>query len=284
MLRWLGHDGGRAASGDERDTDDQRETQEELHGLSVGTSGLACEHIAPAEPNGPSARGTSTLDTVTASSSVSFSAEDERPHEGLIDEWVFATWLPSAALGIVSGHRLLGGRSWYWAAMLEANRPLMHLTEWSVVVRAFDPFIVKAPEMWAEHQLDAPMEQWSIGNEAYFVALDDPADALDRAYGTPTPVAMDLEWYATGEPTPIADGYEQAGVVHGEIELMHRPNLELVEVPAHRWRRWGAELGALHTGPATVSLPDGAVMRAPFRFPDDTVATWQLSAAGFHAS
>ena len=212
-----------------------------------------------------------------------FSADDEHPHHGLVDEWVFAIWLPDASLGIVSGHRLFQGHAWYWAAMVEADRPLMHLTEWEVVVRAHDPFIVKAPEMWAEHQLDAPMEQWSIGNEAYFVALDDPDEAVGRAYGTPTPVAMDLEWYATGAASEIANGYEQPGVVHGEIELMHRPNLELVEVPGHRWRRWGIGLNALTTtGSATDSTH--AAHRAPFAFPDGTASQWTLDPTGWSST
>ena len=211
-----------------------------------------------------------------------FSPDDERPHDGLVDEWVFAVWVPDASLGIVSGHRLFNHHSWYWAAMVETGRPLMHLTEWEVVVRAFDPFIVKAPEMWAEHQLDAPMEQWSIGNEAYFVGLDDPEEALGRAYGTPTPVAMDLEWYATGGPTEIANGYEQPGVVHGEIELMHRPNLELVEVPGHRWRRWGIGLGALATTAGSDSAGSGH--EAPFAFPDGTSARWTLTTNGWSST
>ena len=54
--------------------------------------------------------------------------------------------------------------------------------------------------MWAEHHCVAPLEQWSLGNEAYFVALDEPSAALDRAYGRPTPTAMDLEWYAIDAP------------------------------------------------------------------------------------
>ena len=63
-------------------------------------------------------------------------------------------------------------------------------------VRA-DPFIVKGEALWAEHHCDAAMQQWSIGNETYASAIDDPDEALGRAYGDPTPIAFDLEWYAT---------------------------------------------------------------------------------------
>ncbi|MEM7093347.1 MAG: hypothetical protein AAF567_10125 [Actinomycetota bacterium] len=207
---------------------------------------------------------------------MSFCAEDERPHEGLVDEWVFATWTPDGRIGVVSGHRLFADRSWYWCALVATELPLMHLTEWDVAVRKVDPFIVKAPEMWAEHQLDAPMEQWTVGNEAYFVALDEPEEALGRAYGVPTPVAMDLEWYATEDPSPIADGYEQRGVVHGEIELLHLPNLAMAEAPAHRWRRWAPELA-----PLRLPVAERPGRRAPFAFPDGTCTGWVLTPSGW---
>jgi len=209
--------------------------------------------------------------------------DDEAPHRGQIDEWVFAAWVPDGSLGFVSGHRLLATHSWYWCAVVEAGRRLLHLTEWTVTVRS-DPFIIKAPAMWAEHQCDEPMQQWSIGNEAYFVALDDPAEALDQAYGIPTALAIDAEWYAIGDALPLADspssqGYWQEGVVHGEIELLHRPNHTFAEIPARRWRRWGESLGPL----ATDHGPPPAGMPAPFAFPDASASQWTLTQAGWQA-
>jgi hypothetical protein len=209
---------------------------------------------------------------------VTFSTTDEMPHAGMLDEWVFAAWLADGSAGIVSGHRLIGARAWYWAAFVEEGHPVFHLTEWDVVVRA-DPFVVKAPEMWAEHHCVDPMRQWSVGNEAHFAALDDPDEALGRAYGTPEPMATDIEWYAIGGATPIDGGYQQAGVAHGVVELLDRPPLELVEVPAHRWRRWGAALDPL--GLPTVVAHTG--LRAPFRFPDGAVIDWVLTADGWRS-
>jgi hypothetical protein len=209
---------------------------------------------------------------------VTFATTDERPHAGVVDEWVFAAWLPDASAGIVSGHRLTGTRAWYWAAFVEEGYPLFHLTEWDVVVRS-DPFIVKAPEMWAEHHCLDPMRQWSIGNEAHFAALDDPEEALGRAYGTPQPMATDLEWYAIGGATGIAHGYEQVGVVHGLIELLDRPHLEFVEAPAHRWRRWSSDLGPISVPPVVAHTG----LRAPFRFPDGTTTDWVLTPHGWRS-
>jgi hypothetical protein len=197
---------------------------------------------------------------------------------GCVDEWVFAAWLADASLGVISGHRLQGRRAWYWSALVGAGRPLLHLAEWEVPIRS-DPFVVKAPEMWAEHHCVAAWEQWSIGNEAFFVALDDPADALGRAYGTPTPTAIDLEWYATGTPEAIPNGFEQPGTVHGRIELAGPELIELAEAPAWRWRRAAPGLAPIEL--AEVIAHTG--LRAPFAFPDGTRSDWVLTRTGWRS-
>ena len=212
---------------------------------------------------------------------MALSPTDDLPHaDAAAEEWVFAAWTPDGLAGVVSGHRLTASGDWYWSALVQAGHPLLHVTEWNVVRRS-DPFIVKAPEMWAEHHCVARMEQWSVGNEAHAAALDDPDEALGRAYGAPTPMAMDLEWYATGAAERIDAGYRQPGVSHGLIELLDRPNLELTEIPALRWHRWSrdADLGPVpleavvaHTG-----------LRAPFAFPNGTVSDWVLSPAGWRS-
>lgn len=200
---------------------------------------------------------------------------------------MFAAWTPDGRLGVVSGHRIVGATSWYWAALGRAGRPLLHITDFSVPRRA-DPFILKGEAMWAEHFRDAPMEQWSIGNETYAASLDDPQEALGRAYGDPTPIAFDLEWYATGDSVGLDelagadDGYEQAGVVHGTVEILGEPTVELAEVPARRWHRWAATTDRARFGPVAL---DAAVahtgVRAPFRFPDGAVLDLVLTASGW---
>lgn len=137
--------------------------------------------------------------------------------------------------------------------------------------------IVKAEALWAEHICEEPMKQWSVGNETYAAALDHPDDGLDRAYGIPTPIAFDLEWYATAPPHDIADGYEQRGVVHGAIEVANESALHFEEVEAQRWHRWGDAFGPLPVPRARAHT--GA--RAAFAFPDGTVADWVLTARGW---
>jgi hypothetical protein len=133
--------------------------------------------------------------------------------------------------------------------------------------------------MWAEHHCDAPLEQWSIGNEAHFVAFDDADEGIGRAYGDLVPMATDVEWYSAAEPTSIESGFEQAGVAHGLVELLGRPDVEFVEAPAWRWRRWGDALGPVSIG--TVRAHTG--LRAAFAFPDGTTADWVLTPDGWRS-
>jgi hypothetical protein len=122
------------------------------------------------------------------------------------------------------------------------------------------------------------MEQWTVANETYAVALDDPDDALGRAHGRPSALACDLEWYATAGALAVPDGYGQDGVVHGVVELAEGP-VHLEEVPARRWHRWGAALGQL-------TLPDAYAhtgLRAPFAFPDGVTVDWALAPDGWRS-
>ena len=211
-----------------------------------------------------------------------------RHDEAPVEEWVFAAWTPDGRLGVISGHRIVGRIAWYWAALAREGRSLLHVTDFDVPVRA-DPFIVKGEALWAEHHCDAEMQQWSIGNETYASAIEDADEALGRAYGDPTPIAFDLEWYATGRPTPIEpvgdragidSGYEQLGVVHGAIEVLGEPRLELTEVPAHRWHRWTTHA----TGFGPLALPEvraHAGVRAPIAFPDGSVSDLVLTPEGW---
>ncbi len=213
---------------------------------------------------------------------------DGRHEDAPVEEWVFAAWTPDAVLGVISGHRIVGRTAWYWAALAREDHPLLHITDFEVPVRA-DPFIVKGEALWAEHTCDDPMSQWSIGNETYASAIDDADDALGRAYGDPTPIAFDLEWYATGPATPLEPsgdraavdvGYEQVGVVHGAIDVLGEARLELTEVRGHRWHRWTTHSTGF--GPLTLrEVRAHSGVRAPFAFPDGSVSDLVLTPDGW---
>lgn len=219
---------------------------------------------------------------------MSLDAGDDLPHAGAaVEEWVFTCWAADGSIGAISAHRVQGRTAWYWSALVRPGEPLLHVTEYSVPVRA-DPAVIKAHGLWAEHVCDAPMEQWTISNECFATAIDDPAEALGRAYGAPTAVAFDLEWYATQRPRAVGPddgsvhsvgrGYQQDGVVHGVVELPGAA-LQVAEIPARRWHRWGDELAPL---PLPEAYAHGE-LRAPFAFPDGTVADWVLTPDGWRS-
>jgi hypothetical protein len=205
---------------------------------------------------------------------------DERRHlEAPVEEWLFTCWTADATAGIISGYRIVSAsRGWYWAALARVGRPLLHVAEWEVPLRS-DPLLVKAAGLWAEHICDDPFRQWTVGNETYAAALDEPDEGLGRAYGTPTAIAWDLEWYAAAEPVAVTSGYEQAGEVHGVVEFGAEPALHLEGVPAWRAHRWGLGLAPASRPPALAHVG----LRAPFAFPDGTVADWVLTSAGWQS-
>jgi hypothetical protein len=219
-------------------------------------------------------------------SSISPGPTDERRHPSAAsEEWLFTAWGPGGAqdgrrvqpaTGLISGYRIVGDNGWYWAALARAGEPLLHVADWQVPLRS-NPLLVKGDRLWAEHTCDAPMEQWTVANETYAAALDDPDDAIGRAYGVPTALSWDLEWYAIAEPRAVTSGYEQAGVVHGVIEIGGAASIHLEEAPAHRWHRWGAQLSPVELREAFAHTG----LRAPFAFPDQTTIDWVLTPDGW---
>ena len=193
-----------------------------------------------------------------------FHPADEQAH-GPGDEpwwaetWAFDLWTPEGVAACTSLTTVPNrAATWYWTALVRPGHPLVHLCDLHVPgVRA--GLEVRTDGLWASHACEAAFEQWTVANEAYAVALDDPADALGRALGVVTPVAFDLEWYGTGPAQPIDAGdgqvgYLQTGSVDGIIELTGGA-LELAGASASRVHRWGV----VEAAPAErTAVPDGA--------------------------
>jgi hypothetical protein len=127
-----------------------------------------------------------------------------------------------------------------------------------------DGMEIKPAQMWADQVCEIPFRQWSIGNEAHGVLLDDPAEAWHRPFGTVVPVTFDIEWYAASEPVadPSGRGYQQVGEVDVQIELT--AGLFTFTGPAERVHLWGVP----HM-PSSFAMPvDSAGLRAPYRRSD----------------
>jgi hypothetical protein len=164
-------------------------------------------------------------------------AGDEGRHRDVaVEAWWFWGADESGGAGLFVGLEMRGPRFDYWAGLVREGEPYLYIEEldgsdWRGGLE------IKPPEMWADHVCDAPMRQWSLGNEAHGVLLDDPTEAWRRAYGTPVPVTFDVEWHATAPPTPSPRGYAQVGEIDARIELAEGV-LALVG-PASRVHVWG---------------------------------------------
>jgi len=175
-----------------------------------------------------------------------------------VEAWWWWGHSPAADAGVFVGLELRGRRFDYWAGLVRAGEPYLLIEELNGSgLRA--GLEVKPPEMWADHQCDAPFRQWSLGNEAHGVLLDDPMEALHRAYGTPVAVAFDIEWFSSLEATAIDGGYEQVGEVDARIELAD--GVVSVQGPAHRVHVWGTP----YRPPLMPSLVGGGGLSAPYR-------------------
>ena len=204
-------------------------------------------------------------------------ADEERHDDVAVEAWWWWGSNAEATVGCFVGLELRGRRFDYWAGLVRAGEPYLYVEELDGTgLRG--GLEIKPPEMWAGHSCDVPMQQWSVGNEAHGVLLDDPRDAMRRPFGTLAPVTFDVEWYAAGPPVAIAHGYEQMGEVDAHIELTE--GILAFEGPAHRLHVWGVP----HL-PRALALPAGDdVLWAPYRRHDGIAVLQVLTSAGWLAN
>lgn len=156
------------------------------------------------------------------------SAADEGRHapgpEALWGEsWYFDFAAPDGSVG---GYVRLGlypnlGVAWWWACIVgEGRRPVL-VRDHEVVLPKGSSLEVRAEGLWGELVCEQPHEHWTVGMEAYGVALDHPADAYRGERGERVAVGLDLEWEARTAlyPYRLTTRYEQACDVHGEVQV-----------------------------------------------------------------
>lgn len=178
------------------------------------------------------------------------------------------------------GLELRGRRFDYWAGLARTGHRYLYVEELdSTGLR--EGLEVKPPEMWAGHDCDLPFRQWSLGNEAHGVLVDDPMSVLRRPFGDLAPVAFDIEWYSTAEPisleaAPGSDGYRQSGEFDARIETADGV-LEVVGQSA-RVHVWGSPYR-----PPFDSVPAaaGRSLAAHLRRSDGTVVLQWLTRTGW---
>lgn len=170
---------------------------------------------------------------------------DESPHppgtEPLWNEsWYFDWSTPDGSLG---GYVRLGlypnlGRCWYWACLVGEGRPLVCVIDHEVPLPRVG-LEVRTEGLWADHNLETPLEHWSLGLESFAVSTDDPTEVYGDLRGDRVPFGLDLEWETVGGtfPYPGVDRYEVPCRVTGEV-LVGDERIE-VDGPGQRDHSWG---------------------------------------------
>ncbi len=214
-------------------------------------------------------------------------ADEARHDEVAVESWWW--WARSrvsggdeAAIGVFVGLELRGTRFDYWAGLVREGQPYLYVEELDGTGLRRD-LEIKPAEMWADHACDVPFVQWSLGNEAHGVLLDDPTEAWRRAHGVVVPVTFDIEWYAAAPPLALdlvtgATGYRQLGEVDVQIELSE--GIVAFAGPGERVHAWGAPYV-----PRSFAMPtDHRGLRAPYRRTDGTYVDQVLTDAGWWMS
>jgi hypothetical protein len=113
------------------------------------------------------------------------------------------------------------GRSRVWASLVGEGRRLVTMVEPDAPLPRAGALDLRCEGLWTDLVCETPLEHWSVGLEAFGVALDDPADAHRGLRGERIGLGFDLEWERSG---PVAgtgtggpSGYLVPCEVHGEV-------------------------------------------------------------------
>jgi hypothetical protein len=219
-------------------------------------------------------------------------ASDERRHRPTTEPF----WAESWTLDFAARDGSLGGYvrlalypnlavAWYWAALVGTGRRLVMVRDHELEVPRGRELEIRGQGIWSTVTCETPLEHWSVGLEAFALALDDPFDAFGRERGDQIALGYDLEWEATapasafppapGEAAAEDQGYWQGCRVSGEI-LVGDEKLDFDGTGCrdHRWgiQDWwvaplvgGSGVAADGTAFAVAgdAIPSHAVMLAP---------------------
>ena len=144
------------------------------------------------------------------------------------------------------------GTAWFWAGMVGGGPKLVTVRDHEVPPPSGRGLEVRASGLWTELVCETPLDHWSVGLEAFGVALDDPLEAWGRERGDPWALGLDVEWEGTGPCEPWPSGYWQPCAVHGDV-LVGAERFEL-DGSGTRLHLWG---DARPAGWAAGRLDDG---------------------------
>lgn len=172
-------------------------------------------------------------------------ATDEGRHPpgddpGWEEAWTFDWVDTSGSWGGVVGLALCpgGGAARFEAAVVGDGRTLVSVVDQEVPSPRPPGLDVRSEGLWAALQCETPLEHWSLGLEAFGLALDDPDDAWGSpVVGERTALGLDVEWETADAAIEVPGGYAFPCTVYGEV-LVGR---EALALDGWGWRShiWG---------------------------------------------
>ena len=185
-----------------------------------------------------------------------------RPYPGAVDlidiEWVDGRLPLAGILRVIV--RPDDGCTWFLAAICGRGRnPVVVLDyELPVVTHAFE---FRATGIWTDIVCEEPAERWTIGLEAFGLAVDPDEIVTPESFGDRLPVGLDLDVETTGGVEADGGGIAHEVAVAGLV-LVGVDSFEIDAVGVRR-RRWDGRLPSLT--PPSVGLD--AVGQVAVRWP-----------------
>lgn len=136
------------------------------------------------------------------------------------------------------------------ACLVRDGRRLVTMVEHEAPLPRPGALDLRCEGLWTDLVCETPLVHWTVGLEAFGVALDEPADAYRGLRGERIGLGFDLEWESSGEAVAgAAAGGDGAGSylvpceVHGEVLV----GAEVLAVAGRgtRRHRWGVSRPAV---------------------------------------
>src|SRR5690606_4422696 len=100
-------------------------------------------------------------------------------------------------------------RSWFWAAIVGRDRPLVAVYEDDVPLLRRDGIELRTSGLWVDVEVEVPFDHVTLGMEAFGLVFDYPVEGVGAARGHRTPVGFDLEWESDpASVRAVADGFD----------------------------------------------------------------------------
>lgn len=218
---------------------------------------------------------------------------DERPHQpgpssawSETWEWRLVVADGSLAVAVVLIRRPAEHRMTYICSVFGDGRDTVSVVEHDIELPRRDSLELRASGIWADHICEQAFSHWTLGLEAFGLALDDPDDAVGHGRGVRTPMGLDVEW--EDDVLPVAwegsHGYLAGGRAHGEVLVgTEHHDVDGAGMRMHRWGTgprllpWGGRGDRLKLG--SEQWPGSEVARATADDGAGEVVDWLLSVA-----